>query len=100
MELAKMLTSILRERRWTLTKLAKESGVPVSTIHAWANGGKALDLDKLKKVSDTLEISLHQLVFGTPDPHEPISGEILKELFTGDLRVTVHRIEKQKRAND
>jgi hypothetical protein len=36
------------------------------------------------------------LAFGEPDPHGEVSQEILHELFSGDIRVTVHRIQKGK----
>ena len=83
------------ERRWSLSKLSKESGVPLPTLHSWTTGTSP-NLAQLKKVSTTLKTSIHQLAYGEPDPHET-NAEILHELFSGDVRVTLHKIEKKGR---
>jgi hypothetical protein len=57
-------------------------------------------LNQLKQVASALEVSFHELCFGEPDPYEQKmdTEEVLRELFTGDVRVTLHRIERQKKA--
>jgi transcriptional regulator with XRE-family HTH domain len=92
----KILKTECQKRGITLTELAKQSGVPKATMHAWT-AGREPKLQHLKKVAETLKISFHRLAFGTNDPHE-IDGEVLlKEIFSGDVRVTLHRIEKIRR---
>lgn len=39
---------------------------------------------------------MHELCYGEPDPYEVKSEEILKELFSGDIRVSIHKIERIK----
>lgn len=97
MQLEKNLQKACREQSLSLAKLAKASGVPKATIHGWMTGRKAMDLRQLKKVATVLKTSLHELVFGEPDPFEERKEEILKEIFTGDVRVTLHRIERAKK---
>lgn len=96
LKLSENLQNLCELRGMSLSKLAKVSGVPKSTIHAWTKGRQSLDFVQLKKVSRVLEVSLHELLYGEPDPFEGMSGAMLKELFSGDVRVTVHRIERRR----
>lgn len=96
MKLGSILTALCKERGITLARLAREAGIPPQTLHNWTVGRKAVNPDQLKKVADKLEVSLHYLLFGEPDPHEPPGEEILREIFSGDVRVTLHRIERRK----
>lgn len=95
MKLAMNILSLCEKRSWTLSKLSKLSGVPIQTLHGWTTGKKVQNIDQLKSISKTLEISLHELIYGEPDPYQKIGDEILKELFTGDVRVTIHRIYRK-----
>lgn len=95
MKLKSNLLQLSKKKGWSLARLARETGVPVQTLHGWTAGRKAVQLDQLKQVSIALEVSIHQLIFGEPDPFEQRGEEILKELFTGDVRVTLHRIERK-----
>ncbi len=97
MKLGLTLTQICKKKGWSLARLSRASGVPIQTLHGWTTGRKAVQLDQLKKVAAALTISMHQLAFGEPDPHEAIGEEILREIFTGDVRVTLHRIERRKK---
>jgi len=97
MKLNSTLLQLCKLKRWSLAQLSRESGVAVQTLHGWTTGRKAVRLDQLKKVSAALEVSMHQLAFGEPDPFEPIGEEVLREIFTGDVRVTLHRIERRRR---
>jgi len=97
MKLGSKLLKLCKEHRLSLSRLAKEAGVPMQTIHAWTTGRKSINPDQLRKVALVLKISVHELMFDEPDPFEPASEEILKEIFTGDVRVTLHRIEKIKK---
>lgn len=97
MKLAAMIEAQCERRGWTLSRLAKESKVPVTTLHGWVSGRARPDMKQLKKVSATLQVSIHQLYFGEPDPHEQLGEEVLKELFSGDLRVTIHKIDRKRK---
>ncbi len=87
----------LKRKGWTLSRLAKETGINKSTLHAWTVGRGNINLDYLKKVAFALEVSVYQLAYGESDPHEAKSEEVLREIFNGDVRVTLHRIERKSK---
>ena len=96
MKLAQVLQKICRERELTLTRLSRETGVPLQTLHGWTSGRKAVQLDQLQKVARYLKISIHELTYGELDPHAGLSPESLQEIFSGDVRMSIHRIERLK----
>ena len=96
MKLGSKLPILCKARGLSLSRLAKEAGVPMQTIHAWTTGRKSINPYQLRKVALVLKVSIHELMFDEPDPFEAAGEEILKEIFSGDLRVTLHRIEKTK----
>ncbi|MBY0554228.1 helix-turn-helix transcriptional regulator [bacterium] len=89
------LNKLLKQNNMTLTELSRKSKVPKTNLHSWTTGANP-QLDQLKRVCAVLEVPLHEMAFGESDPFEATSEEILKEIFTGDVRVTLHRIEKRK----
>lgn len=98
MRLGTIILKLCKERGISLSALARQSGVPPQTLHHWTTGRRSVNPDQLRKVASTLKVSLHYLTFGEPDPHEqPLSEEILKEIFSGDIRVTLHKIERRKK---
>lgn len=94
MELAKNLTKLCKERKLTLSKLAKLSGTKQSTLHGWSTGRTVHNLDDLKKVCEVLKVSVHFILYGTQDPYEFTSKEILEEVLKGDFQVTFRRIKE------
>jgi len=98
MELKTILPALLKKRKLSLTQLAREAKVPVSTLHGWTTGKTTLNLEQLKKVALVLETPIHDLVWACPDPFDPTPEEGLKEIFSGDVRVTVHKIIRKQKA--
>lgn len=97
MKLGKIIETLCKQRGWTVAGIARDSGVPVQTIHNWSTARGSVNPDQVKKVASILGVSLHYLIFGEPDPNEAPGEEILKEIFSGDVRVTLHRIERRKK---
>lgn len=95
MLLSKTLTKLCKEKKITLSQLSKKSGIPQPTLHGWQNGREVGKIDDLKKVCEVLEVSLHQILFDEPDPFESGSEELLQEIFSGDVRVTLHKVIKK-----
>lgn len=91
MDLAKNLAKLCAERGITLTQLARLSGVKQPTLHGWSTGRSVKKIDDLKKVCEVLKVSVHFVLYGTQDPFES-SEQILEEIFSGDVRVTLHRV--------
>jgi transcriptional regulator with XRE-family HTH domain len=96
MKLGKIVQNLCKGRSWTVARLSRESGVPVQTIHNWSIARGAVNPEQVKKVSTALGVSVHYLLFGEADPNEQPGEEILKEIFSGDVRVTLHRIERKR----
>ena len=97
MKLEKTIKELCQKRGWTLARLARESGIPAQTLHNWTVGRSQVNPDQLRKLAKVLEVSIHYLMFGEADPFETPHEEILKELFSGDVRVTLHRIERRRK---
>ncbi|MEZ4814322.1 MAG: helix-turn-helix transcriptional regulator [Bdellovibrionota bacterium] len=92
-KLPENLNRILKDRRITFSRLSTLSGVPKTTLHSWTTGTEP-KITHLRKVAEVLAVSFYELAFGMPDPFEA-KEEILKELFSGDVRISVHRIERR-----
>lgn len=58
---------------------------------------QSINPDQIKRVASILKISVHELLFDEPDSHDLIGEEILKEIFSGDVRITLHRTERRKK---
>ena len=97
MGLKENLPALLKKKNWSYQKLAAVSKVPKSTIHGWVSGQTAVSLEQLKAVAMCLEVSVHSLAYGSPDPFEDKTSEVLEKLYIGDIRVTLHRIERKKK---
>lgn len=95
MKLAENIKRICKDRGLTLSRLAKSAGVPPQTLHNWTTGRRSIDPEQVRRVAKALRVSIHELMFGSPDPFEAQSSEILREIFSGDVRVTLHRIERK-----
>jgi transcriptional regulator with XRE-family HTH domain len=96
MKLPQVLSNLCRERGWSLARLAREAGVPHQTVHSWTVGRISINPDQLRRVAEALQVSVHFLMFGEGDPFEQPGTEILREIFSGDVRVTLHRIERTR----
>lgn len=77
-------------------QLAKVANVPKQTINnLLATNMSTVSPKNIKAIATALEISVHELLYGGPDPYEPIGQEILTDLFTGDIRVHIQRIGRK-----
>lgn len=94
MNLKKNLQLLLKERGWTLARLARESKVPKSTIGDWTGSQTAINLTQLRKVADALRVPVWRLAYSLdePDPHEKYPEELIQEIFSGKLMVTIARV--------
>ncbi|WP_054739833.1 MULTISPECIES: helix-turn-helix domain-containing protein [Clostridia] len=52
------ITELRTERKWTVYKLSKLSGIPQSTIATWYQKNLQPPVDKLELLCETFEISL------------------------------------------
>ncbi len=92
MNLSKNIALHCKQKNMPLSLLARKAKVPKATLHGWLTGRRALNLDQLRRVADTLEISLYQLLFSADDPN--IDRKMhLERIFSGDVRVVIEKIQ-------
>lgn len=94
MELSKNILKLCKQKRLSLTALAKKSGVKQPTLHGWTTGRSVQNLEDLRRVCEVLEVGLHTLIFGTADPFEKKELS-MDEIFKGDVHITIQRIDKK-----
>jgi len=92
--LSENLKRVLKERKMTISSLAKGSHVPKTSIHGWIKDGANPNLVQLGKVADYLELSIEYLAFGIEQKQEVIE-EI--EIFGGryELCINIKKINKK-----
>jgi len=95
MNLGKNILKKCKERGFSISKLAKLSGVRQPTLHGWTTGRSVHNMDDLKKVCVVLEISLHELIFGGPDPFEK-QAPIFEQSVSGEIRITISHISRKE----
>ena len=91
MELGKNILKRCSEKGITVAGLARLNGVKQPTIFGWTTGRAVHKIEDLKKVCVCLEISLHQLLFGCPDPFEKQDDKI-EEFVWGQVKIVMYRI--------
>jgi transcriptional regulator with XRE-family HTH domain len=94
MKLGQQLETILKERRLSLSQLARETKIPKATLHGWMTGQRSVDPDQVRRVAAKLEVSVHYLLFGEADPRESQVPLDLEPLFSGDVRISIQRIKR------
>lgn len=94
MDLGKNIIKRCKEKGITITQLARLSGVKQPTLHGWTTGRSVKNIEDLKKVCSVLEIGIHELIFGSPDPHGEKSP-IFEKCLSGEVRITISQITKK-----
>ena len=92
MDLANQLQIKCKARGWTISILARQSGVPQATLHGWTTGRSVKNIDDLKKVSIVLQTSIHMLFYGEPDPME-IQTIDIRKFFSGEIKLILQKVE-------
>lgn len=94
--------AVIKRMLWKLRKnlkdVSRETGIPHSTLHTWQENRQPKNIVKAQVLADYFQISLHELLFDTPDAHkEPAQGQAQKEkyeeFFKGRFEVIVRKIE-------
>lgn len=96
MKLDKNLKHILDSRGVSLSKLARATGVPVTTISNWLSGQSPKNIVQLKKVADHFKISIEELVFGTQSINKTsvLDEYVRNEIYAGVYEVVLRRLIK------
>lgn len=91
LKIAKTLEKIMKDQRHTLSSISRQTGVPKSTISEWLNN-RSPNPAQAAKVANHLGISLHFLLFGRNDSHEPLQKILKEEVFEGTFEVIIRRV--------
>lgn len=98
MSFGKRLEQLCKGKSVSLSRLARMVGIPKATLHGWTTGRKSANPEQVKKIAAFFEVPVHVLLFGEPDPFESDHNQNFTEIFHGDIRVTIHRIERKSKA--
>lgn len=93
LQIGRVLSAIIKERRLTLKEIATGSGVPLSTISEWTNNRSPKNPIQVQKVAAFLGVSIHFLLFGQEDREEPITKLLKEEVFSGTFEITIKRVK-------
>ena len=95
-----ILEKAMHDQGVSQAKLSQLTRISKATLHGYLNPRvkqSKIDVSIVKKICDVLKLDFHEALFGLPDPNSKavLPKEILTELFKGDLRVTIHKIDKK-----
>lgn len=99
-DLAELIARVMREKDWTLSTLARRSGLSTSTLHSWKSGDRATGSrgpapDKLRQLADGAGLTVSE-VFEAAGRHVPATMDdeserhflhLLRSLDATDRRV-------------
>lgn len=102
MNLKNQLRRYLEYSNFTVSELSRKAQVPKSTIHEWLQGSMPRNIDKLKSLANTLDVSLDHLCYGEgiicldKNPLDKLQDEIHAGKFEVVLRPIYEDIKSTK----
>ncbi|MCB9229970.1 MAG: helix-turn-helix transcriptional regulator [Deltaproteobacteria bacterium] len=102
--IAKRLDRLLKENGLSIRAAAEVAGTAPSNISNWLAGSNPTDFDALKKLADTLGVSIGYILLGydeTPCKRELTVDDLYvrEEIFEGLLEVQIRRLVPRKKDN-
>jgi Helix-turn-helix len=93
-----VIKRMLWKLRKNLKEISRETGIPYSTLHAWMLNTQPKDVLKVQRLADYFNVSLHELLFDSPDVHQALAapdipGARTADVFNGRFEVIVKRLE-------
>lgn len=98
-EFGENLKILMESRNLTASKLGRDLGISVKTIHEWlGSGGRTpRNLKAIKKLSQYFEVSTHYLLFGEDDPKDSVIDLLNKtEIHTGIYEISIKKLNTRK----
>ena len=91
--LNKNLKKIIANRGITVTSLAKQTKVPLQTLHGWLGGNQPKSIVQVKAVCRFLNVSLDELCFDEkPEYYSPVEDN-LDEINAGVFEVILRKVK-------
>lgn len=87
-----ILKKLMSESGETLVSISKATGVPKSTISEWL-GNRSPNPVQAAQVANHLGVSLHYLLFGEDDAHDPLQKIMKEDFFKGTFEISVKRVK-------
>ena len=80
------LNELCLHRGWTLSVLAKKSGVCVNTLYNWKNHGALPDIGTLEKIASAFQLTVEQFFCGVhcPELSDEENSVLNKWILLGD----------------
>lgn len=103
---AKILRSLMTERKMTIRQAAVIAGVAPSTIDDWRAGALPEDYSAVKRLATEFSVSLSFILTGEEDLKEanqlPSIAEVFDDggaIFDGYAKITIQRLIPRKKEN-
>lgn len=95
-----VLESLIKKNGLSIREFSKRIGVSPKTAQEWVGkeGRFPSTPDILKKIATEFDISVHELLFGEPDPKELVSSLLnnTTEIHTGLYEITIKKVNIKK----
>ncbi|MGZ3775305.1 MAG: helix-turn-helix domain-containing protein [Bdellovibrio sp.] len=96
---AKILRTLMSEKKMTLRQASAIAGVATSTINDWRSGALPTDYAAVKKLANALGVSLSFILTGEEETRRPESLPTIAEvfddggaIFDGYAKITIQRL--------
>jgi transcriptional regulator with XRE-family HTH domain len=67
--LDRILNELMERHKISISRLARETGVPKSSLFEWTTGRAPRNLGDIRRIAGYFRVSLHFLIFGEQDPY-------------------------------
>lgn len=97
LQLSSVLRRLMKEKKISLRKLSKETGIKPSTLSGWANGVSPRDLTEVLICARHFNMSLEQFLFNTAPDAANLENFLTEDVFNGFLKVKIERVINTKK---
>lgn len=91
-QIGKVFSQIVKERRYTIKEISKVTEVPASTLAEWQAGRIPKNPAQVRVVAQFLKVSLHFLLFGEEDSQQLTAKLTNQDLLNGVFEISIRRI--------
>lgn len=91
----KNLEILLKRQNLSVRKFASEIGANNKTVSSWIGSGGSFPSDPiiLKKIAERFDVSIHELIYGEPDPKSIMADLLQKtEVHTGLYEISIKKV--------
>lgn len=95
--LGKTIKKLISERKISIRALAKQTGIPQSTLNSISNGREPGKVEHLLTLSKYFKVSMEYLLTGNDDQPPTLENVLTEDIFAGWLRVKIERAIPDKK---